>query len=69
MLAILGAPIFTKFGTIINQRNLRDESIKKFEIDFEKHLKSMRFDIKIGLESWSEIKSEMNAEASNDEIT
>jgi hypothetical protein len=48
---------------------LRDESLKKFEIDFEKHLKSMRFDIKIGLESWSEIKSEMNAEASNDEIT
>ena len=68
LIAILGAPIFTKFGTIINQTNSRDETVKVFDIEFEKQLKGTRFDFKISPDSWDEIKSEMNAEATNDEI-
>ena len=67
ILCMLIAPL-RKFGTISNQEKLGDTTIKNFEIEWDKHLKNMRFEVKITDKSWNDIKSELSTDASDDEI-
>ena len=58
ILSMIIVPL-SNFGTISSQKNIIDESMNTFEIDFVQELSSMRLDVSISHSTWDKLKSEL----------